>query len=63
MGSFEKEGSLLIEMEYADNGNLAQLLNLRRERKKMFKEKDILDILSQIAAGLSYMHLRKILHR
>ncbi|KAF2905521.1 hypothetical protein ILUMI_00654 [Ignelater luminosus] len=43
MGSFERDGSLLIEMEYADNGNLAQLINLRRERKKMFKEKDILE--------------------
>lgn len=63
MNSFEKDGSLLIEMEYADNGNLAQLINLRREHKKMFKEKDILEVLSQITDGISYMHSHKILHR
>ncbi|KAK4880879.1 hypothetical protein RN001_004198 [Aquatica leii] len=41
LGSFEKDGSLFIEMEYANNGNLAQLINLRKERNRVFKELDI----------------------
>lgn len=63
MGSFEKDGSLFIEMEYADNGNLAQLVNVRKERKIYFRETDILDIMSQITSAISYMHYHKILHR
>ncbi|KAF5280124.1 hypothetical protein FQR65_LT15073 [Abscondita terminalis] len=63
LGSFEKDGSLFIEMEYADNGNLAQLINLRKERNKCFKEVDLVDIMTQITSAMAYMHSNKILHR
>ncbi|KAB0800909.1 hypothetical protein PPYR_05263 [Photinus pyralis] len=63
MGNFEKDGSLFIEMEYANSGNLAQLINSRKERNYPFKEADIVDIMMQITSGISYMHSCKILHR
>ena len=58
--SFEKDGYLMIEMEYADGGNLAEFLakqNIRME------EKDILDILYQMVSAIRYMHAHHVLHR
>ncbi|XP_064212141.1 serine/threonine-protein kinase Nek8 isoform X1 [Tribolium castaneum] len=63
LGSFQKEGSLVIIMEYADGGNLAQLINAKKHKNEIFTEKSILNILSQISAAISYMHTNKILHR
>ncbi|XP_044259072.1 serine/threonine-protein kinase Nek8 [Tribolium madens] len=63
LGSFQKEGSLIIAMEYADGGNLAQLINAKKNKNEIFTEKSILNIVSQISAAISYMHMNKILHR
>lgn len=50
-------------MEYADGGNLAQLINAKKNKNEIFAEKSILNILSQISAAIGYMHTNKILHR
>ena len=58
--SFEKDGILMIEMEYADGGNLAEFLGKQTAR---LEEKDILDILYQMVSGIRYMHAHHVLHR
>ena len=58
--SFEKDGFLMIEMEYADGGNLADFL--ARQSVRM-EEKDILDILYQMVSAIRYMHAHHVLHR
>lgn len=63
MDSFEREGSLIIIMEYANAGNLGQLIASKRTKKETFTEKSILQIIYQISGALSYMHKNKILHR
>lgn len=60
MSSFEVDGALMIEMEYADSGTLAQLLSRRSTR---LSEYDILVLFEQIASAISYMHQHNILHR
>ena len=58
--SFEKDGILMIEMEYADGGNLAEFLGKQTVR---LEEKDILDILYQMVSAIRYMHAHHVLHR
>lgn len=50
-------------MEYADGGNLAQLIKITKERQETFTELKILLFLSDITSAVSYMHKRKVLHR
>ena len=58
--SFEEDGVLMIEIEYADNGTLAQ--HLAKQEKSM-DEKDILLMFQQIVAAIRHMHSHNILHR
>ena len=58
--SFEKDGILMIEMEYADGGNLAEFLAKRTVR---MDERDILDIMYQMVSAIRYMHAHHVLHR
>ena len=58
--SFEKDGILMIEMEYADGGNLAEFLAKQTVR---LEEKDVLDILYQMVSAIRYMHAHHVLHR
>ncbi|XP_075231807.1 serine/threonine-protein kinase Nek8-like [Lycorma delicatula] len=60
MSSFESDGVLMIEMEYADGGTLAQLLSRRSTR---LSEYDILVLFEQIVSAINYMHQHNILHR
>jgi RIO-like serine/threonine protein kinase len=50
----------MIEMEYADGGNLAEFLVKQTVR---IEEKDILDILYQMVSAIRYMHAHHVLHR
>lgn len=54
---------IFILMEYADGGDLDQLIKYHDKIKKRFSEDEILDIFVQICLGLKYLHDRKILHR
>lgn len=58
--SYEFEGRLLIEMEYCENGSLADFL---AKQKTPLSEKIILKMFSQIAAALHYLERKNILHR
>lgn len=58
--SFEEEGTLMIEMEYADGGTLSQFLELRN---KPFDEGDLLDLFEQMISAISYLHENCVLHR
>ncbi len=58
--SFERDGILMIEMEYADGGNLQEFLSKQTVR---MEEKDILDILYQMVSAIQYMHAHNVLHR
>lgn len=59
--SFEEDGILMIEMEYADGGTLAQYLSSRAEQP--IEEKVILDMFQQMVAAIKHIHGHNILHR
>uniref|UniRef100_A0A182PIQ4 non-specific serine/threonine protein kinase n=1 Tax=Anopheles epiroticus TaxID=199890 RepID=A0A182PIQ4_9DIPT len=62
LGSSVRGDLLLIEMEYADGGTLAQMLDGRSQSEPL-PERFVLIILEQLASALSYMHSQNILHR
>ena len=59
-GSFIRGEVLFIEMEFADEGNLAQVIN---ESEEFLPERYILNVFEQITSAISYMHGENILHR
>lgn len=59
--SFEEDGMLLIEMEYADGGTLAQFLFNRNGVE--VPEIQIVRIFRQIVDAIAYIHGKRILHR
>lgn len=50
-------------MEYADGGNLGQLINAKKNNNDVFTERGILTIILEICGAIAYMHLKKIIHR
>ena len=58
--SFERDGVLMIEMEYADGGNLAETLAKKTIR---IDEREIIHIFSQIVSAIRHMHENNVLHR
>ncbi|TMW47498.1 hypothetical protein DOY81_007428 [Sarcophaga bullata] len=62
LGSFIKDNTLLIEMEYADGGTLAQIIGERKMRD-YFPERYIIAVFEQISSAINYMHSENILHR
>lgn len=60
--SFIRNEMLLIEMEYAEGGTLAQSI-AERNANDRFSERQILSIFEQITSAISYMHSESILHR
>ncbi|CAL4067725.1 unnamed protein product, partial [Meganyctiphanes norvegica] len=60
MNSFELEGVLCIEMEYADGGSLAEFL---QKRVKRLDEREVLIFFHQICQAIRHMHEHHILHR
>ena len=54
------DGSLIIEMEYADGGTLAQYI---QKQDTPIPEYQILYMFNQMAQAVRYLHSRKILHR
>lgn len=58
---FDDRGSLYIVMEYANGGDL--YVKIKERKGKLFEEKEILSLFSQICLALAYLHERHILHR
>ncbi|KAH7680261.1 NEKL-1 protein, partial [Aphelenchoides avenae] len=58
--SFEEDGILMIEMEYADGGTLAQFLARREE---YIEESEIMYMFEQMISAVSYLHDNHVLHR
>ena len=54
---------LNIIMEYADNGDLEEAINLHKKQKKYFEENELLDWLLQNCLALQYLHEKDIIHR
>ncbi|XP_019881226.2 serine/threonine-protein kinase Nek8 isoform X2 [Aethina tumida] len=63
LGNFQNNDSLIIIMEYADGGNLGQLINAKKNNNDVFTERGILTIILEICGAIAYMHLKKIIHR
>uniref|UniRef100_A0A182Y841 non-specific serine/threonine protein kinase n=1 Tax=Anopheles stephensi TaxID=30069 RepID=A0A182Y841_ANOST len=62
LGSSVRGDLLLIEMEYADGGTLAQML-AERNQSEPLPERFVLNIFEQLTSAISYMHSQNILHR
>lgn len=62
IGSFIRDDTLVIEMEYANGGTLAQIISARKSTEQ-FSERYILDMFEQITSAINYMHSQNILHR
>lgn len=58
--SFEEDGVIMIEMEYADGGTLAQYLS---SLEKPLEEREIIIMFQQIVAAMRHIHEHNILHR
>ncbi len=58
--SFESDGELYIEMEYADAGTLADFL---AQLSTPLQENEILSIFGQIVSAITHLHENNVLHR
>jgi serine/threonine protein kinase len=61
--SFVRKGALCIVMEYADGGDLYQLIKQRKAEQRLFAEDRLLDWMAQIGSALRHVHKHNILHR
>lgn len=59
----DREGNLCIVMECAQNGELEEYLNRRREQGQALSEDEIMEWFIQLCLGLRYIHDQRILHR
>ena len=59
----EKDSTLGIVMEFADNGDLYQKIVEHKKKKTYFEETEIWKIFIQLVKGLKSLHDLKILHR
>jgi len=59
----EKENTLILVMEYADNGDLSKMIKRYKKNNKMIEEDEIWRIFIQLIKGLKSLHDLNILHR
>ncbi|CAO1402354.1 unnamed protein product [Diamesa serratosioi] len=59
-GSFVRGEVLYIEMEYAEDGNLAGILS---QSTDYLPERYVLNVFEQVTSAINYMHSENILHR
>lgn len=55
--------SLCIVMEYAEGGDLSQVIEAARKSKKSIPETTIWSYCLQMIAGINFLHDSKIVHR
>ncbi|MDR3547480.1 MAG: serine/threonine-protein kinase Nek [Candidatus Pacebacteria bacterium] len=61
--SFSSKDWIWIVMEYADGGNLSQLIANHKVKRETISTGTILDWFAQIVLGIMVMHSKKVLHR
>ena len=61
--SMEKDGMLLIIMEFADGGDLYKQIKARQPSMKYFREHEIIFIFLQLCLALDHIHMKKMMHR
>ena len=59
----ESTGFLYIFIQYLNNGDLQELIEVRKEKKQYFKEEELLNIFLQCMMALVYVHENKFIHR
>ncbi|CAJ1011095.1 putative Protein kinase domain/Protein tyrosine kinase/Kinase-like [Leishmania naiffi] len=61
--AIEREGHLLIVMEYADGGDLYKQIKARVREMKFFREHEVVFIFLQLCLALDHIHSNKMMHR
>lgn len=61
--SFVKKEHILIITEYADGGDLYQLIDRMKRQKTSMPEPKIVAIFHQLCLAIKYIHDKKIMHR
>ena len=61
--SFQEGGYLHIVTDYANGGDLRELIELHKEKRLLLAEMMVLDIFIQIALAIDEIHSRNIMHR
>lgn len=62
-GSVENDNFLLLVMEYADSGDLQQLIRARSESDRTLEVLVLLALFAQVVAAVAHVHIHKVLHR
>lgn len=63
LGSFVERGSFHIVLEFADRGDLGQLIQIRHRARQHLSEQDIWGLFTQVCAGVACIHGQRIIHR
>lgn len=61
--SLERNGMLLIVMEYADGGDLYKQIRARQQTMRYFREHEVVFIFLQLCLALDHIHTNKMMHR
>jgi serine/threonine protein kinase len=59
----DEGGAFFLVLEYADQGDLGQLLDRRRAAQRFLGEREVWGLFTQICAGVSCLHSQRIIHR
>ena len=63
LGSFVERGRFYMVLEFADRGDLGQLIQLRHRARHHLAESEIWGLFTQICAGVCCIHQQRIIHR
>lgn len=58
-----KDNTLCLIMEYAESGDLSELIKSYRNKKKRFTEEEIINFSEQVLMGLNHLHSENVFHR
>ncbi|KAA6390551.1 MAG: putative AGC family protein kinase [Streblomastix strix] len=58
-----KDNKYYIIIEYCEKGSLGDMINEHFRKKERFEEEVIWDYLAQIALGVNYLHIQKVVHK